>query len=37
MLLMIIIIIIIIRNKDVFAYERGAAVARGNSAPEIFP
>lgn len=30
-------IIIIIKNKDVFAYKRGAAVARGNIAPEIFP
>ena len=29
--------IIIITNKDVFACKRGAAVARGNIAPEIFP
>ena len=29
--------IIIINNKDVFAYKRGAAVAGGNIAPEIFP
>ena len=27
----------IIKNKDVFAYKRGAAGARGNFAPEIFP
>ena len=30
-------LMIIIKNKDVFAYKRGAAVARGNIAPEIFP
>jgi hypothetical protein len=28
---------IIIKNKDLFAHKRGAAVARGNMAPEIFP
>jgi hypothetical protein len=27
----------IIKNKDAFAYQRGAAVARGNIATEIFP
>ena len=27
----------IVKNKDVFACKRGATVARGNIAPEIFP
>ena len=30
-------LMIIIKNKDVFAYKRGAAVARGIIDPEIFP
>ena len=30
-------VMIIIKNKDLFAHKRGAAVVRGNSAPEIFP